>query len=304
MYDVIIVGGGPAGLSAALVLGRCRRRVLVCDAGQPRNRFAEHMHGYLTRDHIEPAEFLHIGQQELVRYGVELVAATAVWAQREADGTFRVRLDDESTQAARKLLLATGVGDVLPEISGLRELYGRSVHHCPYCDGWEHKDERLIALGEGDAGVGLALSLRTWSGRVIACTHGAEPSPGKRRRAERIGIEVRSERITRLVSEQGRLIGIEFESGASIPCDALFFNTGQYQRSPLPRMLGCRFTDDGGVQTSEKQCTAVPGLYLAGDADKDVQFVIVAAAEGATAAVAINTELQKEDLAKADRSPG
>jgi thioredoxin reductase len=301
MYDCLIIGGGPAGLSAALLLGRCRRRILVCDAGQPRNRFAEHVHGYLTRDNIEPSEFVHLGRQELDRYGVEFITATAVDAARRQDGSFRITLEDGSSHASRKLLLATGVGDVLPQVPGLRELYGRGVHHCPYCDGWEHKDERLIALGDGDAAIGLALSLKTWSPHIIACTNGADADSSKRSRAEQLGITVRPEPVARLVSEQGRLIGIEFEQGASIPCDALFFNSRQYQRSPLPGLLGCCFKSDGGVETSDKQCTGVPGLYLAGDADKDVQFVIVAAAEGATAAVAINAELQREDLARAER---
>jgi thioredoxin reductase len=294
MLDVIIVGGGPAGLSAALVLGRCRRKVLVCDNGRPRNRFAGHMHGYLSRDHSEPTELLRIGRDEILRYGVQFSPREAVDARNVGEG-FLVRLDDGTEHHSRRLLLATGVSDVLPEILGLPELYGRSVHHCPYCDGWEHKDERIVALGDGDAAIGLALNLRTWSQKIIACTNGREPEGEKRAQAGRLGIQVRTERVSRLVAEAGKLVGIEFTSGPSAPCDALFFNTGQYQRSPLAERLGCRFRPDGGVYTSNKQCTDIPGLYLAGDADKDVQFVIVAAAEGATAAVAINKELQEEE---------
>jgi thioredoxin reductase len=293
VHDVIIIGGGPAGLSAALVLGRARRRVLVCDSGRARNRFATHLHGFLTRDHTEPPEILRIGREEVLRYGVEFVAAEAMDA-RKAGRHFEVSLDDGSKRAGRKLLLATGVTDILPDIPGLKELYGRSVHHCPYCDGWERRDQRLVALGEGDGAIGLAMSLHSWSTQVVACTNGVRPRE-KKGEADRLGIPVREERLVRVQAEAGALKAVEFESGERLPADAIFFNTGQVQRSPLAQKLGCRFRPDGGVWTSNSQCTDIPGLYLAGDADKDVQFVIVAAAEGATAAVAINRELQGED---------
>jgi thioredoxin reductase len=296
VFDVIIIGGGPAGLSAALVLGRARRRVLVCDSGRARNRFANHLHGYLTRDHTEPPEILRIGRQEIIRYGVEFVDCEATDAVPTENG-FRVTLDKGVVQESRKLLLATGVTDVLPEIPGLKELYGRGIHHCPYCDGWERRDQKLIALGEGDAAIGLAMSLLTWSKHVIACTNGTEPGE-KLQDAQRLGISVQTEHITRVLADSGELTGVEFDGGERLEADAIFFNTGQYQRSPLAQKLGCRFRSDGGVWTSKSQCTDVPGLYLAGDADKDVQFVIVAAAEGATAAVAINKELQDEDRAR------
>src|SRR6185436_7932578 len=162
MYDVIIVGGGPAGLSAALVLGRCRRRVLVIDAGHPRNAAAQDVHGLYTRDGTEPAELQRLARAEAQRYGVEFKDAEAVGGSC-GPGRFEVSCDDGAKLQARKLLLATGVADILPEIPGLKELYGRSVHHCPYCDGWEHKDCRLAAYGRGEAGAGLALCLRTWS---------------------------------------------------------------------------------------------------------------------------------------------
>lgn len=296
MHDCLIVGGGPAGLSAALVLGRCRRKVIVCDAGHPRNAAAEHMHGYLTRDHTEPAEVQRLGLAEIRKYAVEFRQGEAV-AARPLQPGFEVTLDDGATLRGRTLLLATGVRDILPEIEGLQALYGRSVHHCPYCDGYEHRDQRLIALGKPSKAVGLALCLLTWSTQVTACTNGEEADPESADLARRAGIPLRTEPISRLVSQEGRLAGIELAGGECVPAEALFFNTGQVQRTPLAKLLGCRFKDDGGVLTSERQCTDVPGLYVAGDADKDVQFVIVAAAEGATAAVAMNRELQDRDRA-------
>jgi thioredoxin reductase len=293
MYDVIIVGGGPAGLSAALVLGRCRRSVVVCDAGRPRNFAAMHVHGFLTRDGIEPAELQRIAREELLAYGVQ-------WRQTEVVGGsclkhgFEVVLDDGQRLRSRKLLLATGVRDILPDIPGFDELYGRSIHHCPYCDGWEHRDQRLVAYGRGSAAVGLALSLRTWSRHITACTAGQQLDDDDLQRCRHHAIDVRREPITRLLSESGVLRRIEFESGPPLDCDALFFNSEQVQRTNLAEMLGCAVDDGGAPRTNPRQRTRIPGLFIAGDADRDVQFVVVAAAEGATAAVAINRDLQEE----------
>lgn len=297
MLDVVIIGGGPAGLSAALVLARARRSVTIIDSGRQRNRRAREMHGYLTRDCIPPAEFLELARREVARYPTRFIAGEAVGAVRTPEGTFEVTLSDGELLRSRKLLLATGVSDLLPSLPGFDELYGSSVHHCPYCDGWEHRDERLAAYGKGKAALGLAIALKTWSADVVACTDGEPLADEDVAHARRCDIEVRPDPVTGLRGEAGRLLSVEFSAGPPLPRDALFFNTGQVQRSPLARLLDCRFRDDGGVVTNAKQCTGVPGLYLAGDADRDVQFVIVGAAEGATAAVAINREMQDEDRA-------
>lgn len=293
--DVVIVGGGPAGLSAALVLGRCTRRVIVLDSGLYRNRFSHMLGGYLTRDGIEPREWRRLAMAEVRRYGVRILRTRVVTARRLGTGCFVV-LDEGRTEfRARKLLLATGVADLLPSLPGLRQLYGTSVHHCPYCDAWAHRGKRLAAVGEGTAALGLALALRTWSDRVVACTQGVALSRRDALRAQVNAIRLRTEPLARLIGTGPRLRLLRFQDRADEPCDALFFNTGQVQRSGLPQLLRCRFAPDGGVVTDQRQCTGVPGLYLAGDADKDVQFAICAAAEGATAAVAINRELQDED---------
>jgi thioredoxin reductase len=300
-YDVAIIGAGPAGLSAALVLGRCRRRVIVLDHGQPRNKAAVEIHGYLGHARISPMKFREIGRREAEEYGVEFLGGEAKSVCRcgDADADFEVQVEGRPCITARKLLLATGVKDQLPEIENLRDFYGKTVHHCPYCDGWEHRDERLVALGQGSQAVGLALSLRTWSDKVTACTCGEALNDSDRQRLERNQIALRPEHPLRLEGQGGRLMRMHFDNGPPVECDALFFSSEQGQRSKLPLMLGCKCNEHGLIQTQKKQGTGVCGLFLAGDADGDVQLAIVAAAEGAIAATAINRELQDEDRGEA-----
>lgn len=297
LFDVIIVGAGPAGLSAALVLGRCRRRVLICDAGHPRNAMSHGLHGYLTRDGIEPAEFLRIGRDQLRQYETVELRETEVTDARRVAENFELTLADGQHVVSRKLLLATGVVDDLPEIEGLAAFYGAGVFHCPYCDGWEMRDQPLAVYGRGENGAGLALELILWSRNLVLCSDG--PSQLSDKELERLtkhNIPVREDRIARLEGSKGVLERIVFADGDSLEVRGMFFSTGQRQGSDLPKKLGCEFTEQGCVDTADYEKTKVPGLYAAGDASRFVQFVIVAASEGAQAAVAINKELMQEDL--------
>jgi thioredoxin reductase len=298
-YDCLVVGGGPAGLSGALMLGRCRRSVLVCDAGEPRNARSAELHAYLTRDGIDPAEFLRLARQDVARYpSVEFHRGKVVDASRTSGG-FTVECAGGLRFSTRKLLLATGVVDELPQVEGLPELYGRSVHHCPYCDGWEWRDHPLAVHGRGETGSALAVGLTVWSDDVVLCTDGpSELSEREQEVLARCGIKVREEHILRLEGNDGRLQRVVFASGAPLPRSALFFTTGQHQRSPLAEKLGAQFNEKGAVDTGVCESTNVPGLYVAGDSSKEAQFVIVAAAEGTQAAVAINKALLKDDLAQ------
>ncbi|MEP6686759.1 MAG: NAD(P)/FAD-dependent oxidoreductase [Gemmatimonadales bacterium] len=294
----MVVGGGPAGLSAALMLGRCRRRVLVCDTGESRNRWSHAVHGFLTRDGTSPATLLRTAREELRPYEtVELRTVQVVDVTRDAHG-FEVRCADGTVLRSRKLLLATGVLDDVPEIPGLEPLYGRSVHHCPYCDGWEWRDQPVAVYGRGDAGAALAVALTVWTGDLVLCTDGpASHSEESRERLVGSGIRVREERVRRLEGQDGRLERIVFEEGDVEIRRALFFATGQRQASELPARLGCRFLENGAVDTGECEATNVPGLYVCGDASREAQFVVVAAAEGAEAGMAINKALLEEGLA-------
>jgi thioredoxin reductase len=298
-YDCVIVGAGPAGLSAALMLGRCCRKVLVCDVGNTRNARSSGLHSYLTRDGIRPAEFLELARQEAGRYPtIELREVEVLDAARSPDG-FRIVCADGRQLASRKLLLATGVVDELPALEGLEALYGTSVHHCPYCDGWEWRGQPIGIYGSAEDGKALALGLTVWSDDLVLCTSGPSGLTGEDlEQLAREGIEVREERVARLEGRDGLLERVVFETGESLPRRALFICSGQHQRSALARKLGCRFTPKGAVDTGTCEATDVPGLYVAGDASKEAQFVIVAAAEGAEAGMAINKALLKEDLAQ------
>ncbi len=297
-FDVIVVGAGPAGLSAALILGRCRRRVLVCDTARPRNAASRALHGYLTRDGIAPAEFLRLGREELLRYDTVELRAVEVTRANLAPGGFTVRLADGAALRCRRLLLATGVLDDLPPLEGCDELYGRSVFHCPYCDGWEVRDQPLAIYGSGKNGVGLAIELTQWSRDLVLCTDGGELAPGHRETLARVRVPVREEPITRLAGRDGILERIVFATGEPLARRALFFCTGQHQSCSLAAELGCEFNEKGTVHTGEYEITNVPGLYVAGDASRRAQMVVVAAAEGAQAALAMNRALTDEDVAR------
>lgn len=302
-WDVAVVGGGPAGLSAALMLSRAGRRVVVLDSGEYRNAAARVMHGYLGYDGVDPEVLRSQGRAELARYGggvlpvAEVRVIDAKFADnlfyltcvsRYARSTYGATLPQEVVRA-RKLILASGVVDVLPQIPGLERLYGRLIFHCPYCDGWEFRNTPLAIVGAG--GAEFAGMLRTWSRDRVWFTEGERPKPTA-------VVAARCPIVTSKVamfSEHDQQVRIHLEDGQVFTRRAVFLKlAGQKQRSPLAEMFGLQ-VGYNGVKAEEDGRTSFRGLYVAGDNTRNIQFAIVAAAEGANAAVAVDDELREED---------
>ena len=258
-FDVLIVGGGPAGLSAALVLGRSCRKVLVVDAGNPRNLRSHGVHGFLTREGLRPAELLAMARDQLRPYNIECRDGTVMKIDRSDEG-FHATLLDGSRSQSRKILLATGVVDLLPELEGIEDMYGLNVHHCPYCDGWEHHDGRIAVYGAGARGGGLALVMKTWSRDVVMCSDGPSQLTGRLRGSSSVtALRSMKRKISRLEGTLGRLERIVFEDGTSLPRTAMFFSTGNVQRSSLPESIGCKLTRKGAVQAGRDQRSYMSG---------------------------------------------
>jgi thioredoxin reductase len=294
--DVLIVGGGPAGLSAALVLGRCHRQVLICDDGKPRNRGSLAIQGLLGQEGKAPSEFLETARAELAKYPTVRSRATRVVAVRPVGDAFAYSCEDGTQGKAAKVLLASGIVDELPAIAGVEQLYGISVHHCLYCDGYEYSAKAVAAYGSGDKGAALGLMMRHWMADVVVCSGGTAISEGLSRKLREREIPVRIEKVSRLVGHDGHLSRIEFSSGPPLVREALFFATGCHQASDLSRSLGCERDDKGGVVTNPvTEDSSVPGVYVAGDVSRDVLMVSIAIAEGAKAAVAINKAFLRRD---------
>ncbi|HEU4405623.1 MAG TPA: NAD(P)/FAD-dependent oxidoreductase [Polyangiaceae bacterium] len=300
-FDAVVVGGGPAGLSAALVLGRCRRRVTLFDRGAPRNAPSRASHGFFTRDGAPPEELRRVGREQLAPYRVEL-RDVAVARVRRAEGGFEVEADDGGVARCRKLLLATGMRDRVPELPGLEPLLGAGVYHCPYCDGWEVAGGRLAAYAHGPSAVDFALGLQTWGDEVALFT-GGEGELGDEGRTElaRQGVRLYEGELGALEGDAGRLRRVVLRGGEAVECGALFLHLGQEQAAPFAAELGCEFEPNGTVKTGSYGETGVPGLFVAGDASRDLQWLVVAAAEGAKAAHAINRELRREACEAHDR---
>ena len=300
LYDCIVVGAGPAGLSASLFLARYRHSTLTFHHNNPRNEYAHGIHGFLGHHGIPPAELLAKGREEVLEHGGRIVEARVKGVERISADRFRVSTDrgndKEQTFEARRLLLATGLRDLTPDCRGFREFYGVSVHHCPDCDGYECRDQRVAVLGSGSKTAGFALGLLTWTNRVTLITGGdaGDMTAGDRAKLASFNIEVRDQSITALEgdSESNRLSRVLFTDGDTLESDALFFNLGTELASDLHELLGCKLDKESGlVWVDQTQQTSVEGVYAAGDITPNSQLAIVAAAEGAMAAIHMHQSL-------------
>lgn len=301
-YDVVIVGGSNAGLSAALQLGRARRGVLVCDTGKPVNAPAHAAHGFFTRDGAPPAELLAIGRAQLRPYpSVELRQIAVTGAERDARGRgFLVTLADGTTEYTRAVLLATGVTAVFPAIEGMAERWGVGVNSCPYCHGWEVRDMPLAVYGSGDIGFHYAFMIAHWSRDLVLCTDGpAGFTQEQERTLTAREIRVIEEKMVRLEGAGQELEGIVFADGTRLPRQALFIGPQWQQGSDLAAQLGCTLTPDGAVQVNPQGLTSIPGVYAAGDmVHMMAQNVAGAVAEGALAAIMLNNTLIFAEVAQ------
>jgi thioredoxin reductase len=292
-FDVVIVGGGPAGLSAALNLGRARKRVLLCDAGPRRNAAAEHIHGFVTRDGATPAEFRRAGRQQLEPYPNIEARDAPVEEIRGEQGAFEVRLATGNVEA-RRILLCTGMIDELPDIDGLRDLWGRSIFQCPYCHGWEAQNRIFGFLAPDVDLVDFALFLRGWASDVTVLTDGRYTVPPElQMRLSSAGVRLEERRITRLSASGGHLDLVELAGGSPLRLDVLFARPPQRQVG-LVQSLGLELDAGGYVRVDEHRQTSVPGIYAAGDLATPVQSALLAAASGFQAAAMLNHELTVE----------
>jgi thioredoxin reductase len=298
-YDCIVIGAGPAGLSASIFLARYRHRVVTFHHNSPRNAYAHGVHGFLGHHGIPPAELLARGRDEVTDHG-GLIVEACVTAVERAGQNFRVTIGDEGSSGrtfeSSRVLLATGLRDSTPDLPGFREFYGFTVHHCPDCDGYESRDKRIAVLGSGHDTVGFAINLLTWSDRVTLITDGdgGDISAADQEKLAGLKIKVRDAKVTALEgdSESKQLERVRFVNGEPLECDALFFNLGSQPASNLHEMLGCKLDEECGlIWVDETQQTSVEGVYAAGDITPRSQLVIVAAAEGAMAGIHIHQSL-------------
>lgn len=306
-YDVVVVGGGAAGLSAALVLGRARRRVAVIDSGQPRNAPAAHMQGFLGSDGLPPAELLTRGREEVSGYGVRLISGTVASitghpnasANPSGSSEFRVTLADGSVIDTRRVLVTTGLRDEIPDITGARARWGRDVLHCPYCHGYEVRDQPLGVLGGGPSStlesIAHAQLLRQWSDDVLFFANGATLSTDERAELAARGIDVVEAPVVSLVVENDRLVGVKLGHDHVIRRSALFVRPQFVPNDTLLTDLGCARRDNGWIAVDATGATSVPGIWAAGNAVNPRAQVITAAGEGSAAAIAINNNLVETD---------
>lgn len=298
-YDVVVIGGGAAGLSAALVLTRALRTVAVVDAGAPRNAPAAHMQGFLSRDGLPPQELLAAGRGEVAGYGGVILAGRASSIEPRDATTFAVRLADGRQLTARRVLVSTGLTDQLPDIPGVGELWGRDVLHCPYCHGYEVRDQQVGVLGTADDSVAFAQLVRQWASDVVYFPHRQAITSSQREQLTARAVGIVEGTVARLESTDDRLSGVRMDDGRVIRRGAVFVRPHFVPNDALLAGLGCAIDETGWVVADGTGATSVPGIWVAGNASNARAQVITAAGEGSAAAIALNADLVQEDVDRA-----
>lgn len=297
MWDVLIVGGSAAGLSAGLYLGRMRQKVLIVDGGQPCNRFSRAAHGFWTRDGAEPAKLLHIGREQLQAYPTVHLQPGMVTDVNAQPSGFQATTADGTSVMARAVLLAMGLRDQLPPLANIKQFWGRSVFHCPYCDGWEVRDQPLAIHGNDDSALHRAKLLRNLTDDLVICTDGeATFSVDERQLLLANNVRIIETPLVGLQGQGDQMDALLFADGTQLARRALFVHPQSTQHSDLATRLGCTLNEMGLIQVDEMTRTTVPGVYAAGDVTTLARAVIFAAAQGATAGVMISMALSNEDF--------
>jgi thioredoxin reductase len=315
LYEVAIVGGGPAGLSAAIWLGRYLHRAVLIDSGDPRNWEARAVNGFLGSGRVTPAELRGHGRDEARRFGTTLTDGCVERVQRLGDEHFRLtytalRMRGEPNHPAplataqsgtgvleaRRVLLAIGIRDIWPEIEGLERCYGETAHHCPDCDGYESRGRKTVVIASGRKAAGMAFALATWTSQIVICTNGrpADLAPANLAKLDALNIPILEERVLRLTTRGGTVRQLEFESGMCLDCESLFFAIGHVPADDLGVQLGCERDDEGLIVIDEHHHTSAPHVFAAGDITPGPHLAVRAAAGGAVAAMAIHKSLLPE----------
>lgn len=292
-YEVAIVGGGPAGLSAGIWLGRYLRQVVLIDAGDPRNWETRGINGVLGQHGVTPADLRSRGRDECRQFGVRLVDGEVLRVRRDPNGDLRLLLADAELVASR-LLLAIGIRDVWPDIPGLERCYGETAHVCPDCDGYEARGRKIVVIGDGIRAVNMALALTTWTSRIIICTNGARADIDAAlcAKLDAFSIPVLESRIRRMHSTRGEVQTMELENGMELDCERVFFSIGQFPADDLGTQLSCKRDKHGLIEVDHRGATSVRNVFAAGDITADrPQLVPAAAASGTVAALAIHRSL-------------
>ncbi|CAH1059253.1 NAD(P)/FAD-dependent oxidoreductase [Paenibacillus pseudetheri] len=295
-YDCVIIGGGPAGLNAALVLGRARKSVVVMDEGRARNRVTRKTHGFLTRDPISPSEFRQIAKEQISAYPSVTFAEDTAISITGTNGDFQITTVQGQTFHSKKVLFAIGMKDLPMDIKGLSDVYGKSAFICPYCDGWELRDQPLVVIVKGADATHMAQVLSGWTKKITICTNGSDDlTDAQREELNQHNIPVYDSPIQSIKSDNGMVQQVMLKDGTSIVCTGIFFRPKLMIGADLLQAIGCELTETGTVIVDNLGKTNVPGVYSAGDAATHLHQAIIAASMGSLAGVGINNELNEEE---------